>query len=119
MIAMTRSDVDAAVPIHSHRHAKLPPSREATVVLDIGAGVGALVVITPPSLAGVEVEIAPRGGSSACMHTEVRDRLLPEGTVYAGVFPAVAEGGYVLLDTDGSQRHEVEIRSGCVTDVAW
>lgn len=116
---MPDTDVDTHVPGHSHVHPKLPPSREATVVLDIGDGVGALVVTTPPSLAGVEIEIAPRGSRSACMHTEVRERLLPEGTVYAGVFPAVGEGGYVLLDADGALRRELEIRSGRVTDVAW
>lgn len=119
MIAVTDIDTDAHVHGHPHAHPKLPPSREATVVLDIGDGVGALVVTAPPTLAGIEIEIALRGSRSACMHTEVRERLLPDGTLYAGVFPEVREGPYVLLDTDGSPRRELEIRSGRVTGVAW
>ena len=81
--------------------ARLPPSRQGTVVLDIGDGVGALVVHTPGELCGVEIEIARRGEQDAFVHTEVRERVLPEGSVYAGVFVALDEGDYTLLDVDG------------------
>ena len=51
------------------------------------------------------------------MHTEVRERGLPDGSVYAGVFPDVAEGDYTLLEVAGHLRRDVTIRSGCVTEV--
>ena len=106
---------------HTHGHTpvvepKLPPSRQGTVVLDIGAGIGALVVHTTSALNGVEIEIARRGETNAFVHTEVRERVLPEGTVYAGVFPALAEGDYTLLDV-AVATPDVTIASGRVTEV--
>ena len=119
MITVNRVAASGRLHVHSDTHTKLPPSREATVVLDIGDGIGALVVRAPASLAGLEIEIAPQGEAAACMHTEVRERRLPEDTLYAGVFPAVAEGSYALLGVDGQARREVTIRSGRVTEVDW
>jgi hypothetical protein len=101
-----------------HRHERaLPPSGQGTVVLDIGGDVGALVVHATGDLSGVEIELARRGERQAFVHTEVRERRLPEGTVYAGVFPAVVIGDYTLLGLDGRPDLEVTISSGRVTEV--
>jgi hypothetical protein len=102
--------------MHHHEHS-LPPSGEGTVVLDIGGDVGALVVHAPSALSGVEIEIARLGESQAFVHTEVRERRLPQGSVYAGVFPAVAAGEYTLLGVNGSSAREVTISAGRVTEV--
>jgi hypothetical protein len=104
---------------HGHTHAaepKLPPSRQGTVVLDIGDGIGALVVHPTRARNGAEIEIARRGETNAFVHTEVRERVLPEGTLYAGVFPALAEGDYTLLDVSDATP-DVTIESGRVTEV--
>ena len=53
------------------------------------------------------------------MHTEVRERHLPDGLVHAAVFAALPEGVYTLLDAPPGTRGDVEIRSGCVTEVDW
>jgi len=105
-----------------HRHGRedaLPPSGQGTVVLDIGDGVGALVVHTPAELAGVEIELARRGETRAFVHTEVRERRLPDGSVYAGVFVAVPVGDYTLLGLDARDLCNVTIREGHVTEVHW
>ena len=114
---------------HHHQHGEThrnpapeprrPPSRDATVVLDIGDGVGALVVHAPSSLLGVEIELARRGDPSSFVHTEVRERRLPDGTVYAGVYPHIDEGDYTLLDVDGGAKCDLTVRSGRVTEVSW
>jgi hypothetical protein len=80
---------------HGHEH-PLPPSGHATV----------------------EIELARRGEQQAFVHTEVRERRLPEGTVYAGVFPAVMVGEYTLLGPNGRADHDVTISSGRVTEVS-
>jgi len=91
----------------SHEHTQhrteraLPPSGQGTVLLDIGGDVGALVVHTADELDGVEIELSHRGERRAFVHTEVRERRLPEGSVYAGVFAAVVVGEYTLLGLDG------------------
>jgi len=99
------------------REPRLAPSGVGTVVLDIGDGVGALVVHAPATLCGVEIEIARRGETHAFVHTEVRERRLPEGTVYAGVFVELPEGDYTLLDVACPDR-DLTIRSGRVTEVS-
>jgi hypothetical protein len=99
-----------------HEH-PLPPSGQGTVLLDIGGDVGALVVHAAGALDGVEIELARRGEKRAFVHTEVRERRLPEGSVYAGVFPAVMIGEYTLLGLDGAPDHDVTISSGTVTEI--
>ena len=96
----------------------MAPSGVGTVLLDIGDGVGALVVHAPAALCGVEIEIARRGETNAFVHTEVRERRLPEGTVYAGVFAELPEGDYTLLDVAVRPDRDVTIRSGAVTEVS-
>lgn len=104
---------------HTHAHPKLPPSGNATVMLDIGEGTGALVVHAPASINGVEIELAHRGETVQFVHTEVRERRLPDGSVYAGVYPAVPEGDYTVLDLDGTPRGDCTITSGRVTEIWW
>ena len=106
------------MPTRSAARARLAPSGHGTVVLDIGDGVGALVVHAPSDLCGREVEITRRGDTHAFVHTEVRERVLAEGSVYAGVFLALDEGDYTLLDIAGHAPRDVTIRSGHVTEVA-
>ena len=96
-------------------HVHLPPSGEGTVVLDIGVDVGALVVHTSDAMAGVEIEIARSGDQRPFVHSEVRERLLPEGAVYAAVFVSVPAGEYVLLGTGAT----FVVASGEVTEVWW
>jgi hypothetical protein len=103
----------------SDGHPVLPPSGEGTVVLDIGGSVGALVVHTPPAFAGHEIEIARPGDAVAFVHTEVRERVLPEGRVYAAVFVLVPEGSFILLDGPPGAVRDVVIQAGKVTEVHW
>ena len=105
-----------------HRHLpfaepKLPPSRQGTVVLDIGGDVGALVVHATEALCGSEVELAHPGESTPFVHTDVRERQLPDGSVYAGVFPALAVGTYTVLGRNGDALQDVAVAAGRVTEV--
>ncbi len=102
---------------HQVREPRLAPSGQGTVVLDIGDGVGALVVHTPAAWNGIEIEIVRHGENHQFVHTEVRERVLPDGSTYAGVFPAIPEGEYTLPAVDGTAPVDVTIRSGEVTQV--
>jgi hypothetical protein len=105
--------------MHGHEHHRLPPSGEATVVLDIGESVGALVVHTPAMSAGLELEIARRGDAQAYTHTEVRERVLPEARAWAAVFAALPEGAYTLLDAPPDATCDVDVVAGRVIEVRW
>jgi hypothetical protein len=103
---------------HDHHH-PLPPSTEGSVVMEVGGDLGALVVYTPDALAGLEIELALRGDDHQFVHTEVRERRLPEGTIYAGVFPSIPSGDYTLLPISALPALDVSIEGGRVAELTW
>lgn len=114
---------------HEHEHdparthaepASYGPSREGTVVVDIGADIGVLIVDTPAALAGVEIEISLEG-STRRSHVAVRERHGDEeGDVrHAAVFPTLAAGTYTLWEPEGGARRTVVVAGAAVTRVTW
>ena len=103
-----------------HRH-QTGPSRSGSVVLDLGEGVGALVLETPATLAGREIEISPVGGAVAAgrTHSLVRERRTAAGISYAAVYPGLASGRYVILRHVHTPVGEVTIDGGRVTRFRW
>ena len=97
----------------------LAPTRDASVVADVGADVGALVLYTPPEQCGVEIDIEPTDRPEGRTHVAVRERQLVAGSVFAAFYPSLAAGEYTLLlpAPDGSR--EVTIQGGTVTEIAW
>jgi hypothetical protein len=90
-----------------------------SVVVDIGAGIGVLVVNTDQALDEAEIEICP-SGSEIRTHTVVRARHLPRGgVVYAGVFPSLPEGDYTLLAEGTRPPTRFRITGGEVTQIDW
>jgi hypothetical protein len=92
-----------------------------SVLVDIGGTVGAIVVNTPESLEGAEIEICPVGaGVAARTHTIVRSREVPGGAVvYAGVFPSVPQGDYTLLAWGPMPEAALRVDGGAVTQFTW
>jgi hypothetical protein len=98
-------------------HGERPPSEG--VLIDIGGAIGALVVHTPDELEGAEIEICPVG-TTARTHTIVRARELPAGgIVYAGVFPSLPEGDYVVLPWGTMPETTVHIDGGAISQLNW
>ena len=56
------------------------PSGPGTVVLELGADVGALVLFTPADLDGREIEISREDQVARRTHSQVRPRHMPSGT---------------------------------------
>jgi hypothetical protein len=57
------------------------PTGPGVVVLELGAGIGALVLYTPPGLDGEEIEISRDDEPGAHRtHSRVRARPMPGGT---------------------------------------
>jgi hypothetical protein len=80
------------------------PSEEGSVVLDIGGDVGAAIVQTSAALVGSEIEIRPCGAAWDGTHVAVRPRHIPDGEMYAALFPALRHGTYEIRrrgDTEG------------------
>jgi hypothetical protein len=107
------------------------PSGPGTVVLDLGAGVGALVLYTPAGLDGREIEISREGYQGASCptasgrpgvrrtHSRVRPRHTAAGTRYAAVYPGLPEGRYTIWAGPRDQAGSVVIEGGRVTNWSW
>ena len=106
-------------PLPLRSEPRLPPSTEGSVVMEVGGDIGAIVVYTPDVLEGIEIELALRGEDRQFVHTEVRERRLPDGSIYAGVFPAVPAGEYTLLPVAALPALDVHVEGGRVAELSW
>jgi hypothetical protein len=95
------------------------PSGPGTVVLELGAGVGALVLYTPAELDGREIEISPDDQGGRRTHSQVRPRHMTTGTRYAAVYPDLAAGPYTIWADEQHPAGQVEIIGGRVTNWSW
>jgi hypothetical protein len=111
-----------------------PHAGQGSVLLDIGGDIGALVVTTPASMVGVEVEIGPEGAAFGhhhhdhdqshehghLAHVAVVRRPVQGGEVPALVFGELSAGRYGLAEKGTSDvRLVVDVRGGEVTSVEW
>jgi len=95
-------------------------SAAGRVVLDVGPGVGALVLYAPAELEGTEIEISPqvrRGASAAAAraHARVRGRQAGGALSYAAVYQELAAGRYVIWRDRDTAAGRVVVASGEVT----
>jgi hypothetical protein len=95
------------------------PTSAGTVLLDLGAETGALVLYTPAALAGAEIEISPDTPGAARTHAAVRARPGPRGTRYAAVYDGLAAGGYTIWRDHDTAAGTVTIHGGQVTSHHW
>ena len=97
------------------------PSGPGTVVLELGADVGALVLLAPAELDGREIEISLDGRAPGRRtHSRVRPRHMTAGTRYAAVYPDLPAGVYIVWAADRtSPAGRVVIAGGRVTNWSW
>ena len=95
------------------------PSGPGTVILELGAGVGALVLYTPAELDGREIEISRDKQGARRTHSQVRPRHMTTGTRYAAVYPDLAAGPYTIWADEQHPASRVEISGGRVTNWSW
>jgi hypothetical protein len=96
------------------------PSGPGTVVLELGAGIGALVLFTPAGLDGREIEISRDTDPGARRtHSQVRPRHLVGVTRYAAVYPDLPAGTYTIWADRQSRAGSVVITGGRVTNWNW
>jgi hypothetical protein len=103
---------------HPHTHHQYGPSATASVVLDIGGEIGALILQADASHLGREIEISriPRAGEPepARTHSMVRERHTTPST-YDAVYPDLHEGEYVLWHDQDTPAGTFTITGGQIT----
>ncbi len=100
---------------HDHHHHELSEVRARPVVLDLGYGVGALIVHTDPELLGAEIEISPTGAAGRRRHKQVLRRLLGPQETTCLVYDDLAEGEYTVWLPGQPMR--VRVRGGAVAEL--
>ena len=104
---------------HSHRHHDPLEVRAHHVILDLGDGIGALIVQTDRSLIGLEVEMSPAADDSARQHKEVLDRTMGAIVVPTLVYDNLPEGDYTLWIDDVPVARGVHVASGAIAELDW
>ena len=94
------------------------PSGPGTVVLEVGADVGALILYTPADLDGAEIEISREPGARRT-HSRVRPRRMPAGTRYAAVYPGLPAGSYTIWRDAHRPAAAVTVTGGQVSNCRW
>lgn len=95
------------------------PSQDGDVVLDIGGGIGALVVVTGPDRADREIEVQ-RARLAVRAHVAVRERHGDGRVRHAAVFPTLAEDDYTVWDRgEDGPLATVRVVGGSVTWLDW
>jgi len=87
-------------------------------MLDLGPGVGALVLHTDAHLHGVEIEISPAGRDDERSHKQVHERPVAGRPLYAAVFDQLPAGEYTLWQGDRPLRSNVAVAEAAVTDIS-
>jgi hypothetical protein len=96
------------------------PSGPGTVVLELGAGIGALILYTPADLDGAEIEISRDDNPGVRRtHSQVRQRHMATVTKYAAVYPDLQAGQYTIWRDEHSPAAAVTITGGRVTSCQW
>jgi hypothetical protein len=93
-------------------------ARPEHVMLDLGPGVGALVLHTGADLHGKEIEISPAGSDDERSHKQVHDRRVGDRSLYAAVFESLPAGEYTLWLDGRPLRREVAVAGAAVTDIS-
>jgi hypothetical protein len=94
------------------------PSGPGSVILELGADIGALILEAPPGLAGREIEISlPAGGPRT--HSLVRERRTAAGSSYAAVYPGLPAGEYTIWRDDGTPAGQVTVHGGEASRFRW
>jgi hypothetical protein len=106
--------------MHDHHHeSPADHPRSQHVVLELGDGIGALIVHTDPELLGTEVEISPAADEARRSHKEVLERLTGSGSAHVLVFDNVAEGDYTLWIDGVAKARDVRVVGGAVSEIDW
>ena len=95
----------------------LGPSYPGTVVLDLGAGTGALIVYTGPDAYRQEIEVSLVSEPQCRTHAAVRERRLVGRTAYCAVYPGLVAGEYIVWRDAATRCATATVAGGAVTEL--
>ncbi|MBJ7596417.1 MAG: phospholipase [Candidatus Dormibacteraeota bacterium] len=98
-------------------HNDLGPTGAGSVVANIGGDRGALVLYTPESMVGAEIEVSLAAGGVRT-HVAVRERRAGAERQFAAFYPTLVAGEYVVWDASSRPTGMVTIVGGEVAELS-
>jgi hypothetical protein len=96
------------------------PTGAGAVLLELGAGIGALILNAPPELNGAEIEISPVGSAGAPRtHAQVRERRIGGAVSYAALYAGLAAGTYTVWRDEMMIATMVTVAGGQIASCNW
>jgi hypothetical protein len=94
---------------------------QGPVVLDVGDGAGALVLVAPGDMHHVEIEVSPLGRDDERTHVAVLPRPTGAGPVFAAVYPTLPAGPWTVWSPEphGEAVLVVDVPDGGTAHAAW
>jgi len=101
-----------------HEHYAARPHPEF-VVLEIGPGLGALIVRTDATMHGVEIEISPTDDDTRRSHKQVLERSVGDRPAYTALFDQLPPGTYTLWTEGVARVRGVAVHSEAIAELEW
>jgi hypothetical protein len=89
----------------------------ASVALDIGPGLGALVIYPDERFRGAEIEISRVDGGGRKVHTGVHQRTTHTGSLLTAIFGSLPAAEYVVWDGESSAAR-VTVPEGAIAELS-
>jgi hypothetical protein len=106
--------------VTEHTHG---PTGPGTVIMELGADIGALILYTPADLDGAEIEISrpadPADPAARRTHSQVRQRPVAGVTRYAAVYSSLPAGQYTIWRDEDRPAATVTVTGGQITSCRW
>jgi hypothetical protein len=105
---------------HSHtatQHGIGTPAPQASVALDIGGGLGALVIYPSERFRDLEIEISRVDEDGPRVHTGVHERASDLGSTLTAIFGSLPAGEYVIWEDSSTAGPVIEVPDGGVSQI--
>jgi hypothetical protein len=106
---------------HEHPHDHEPgytPGAEAGVAVEVGPGLGALLIHPGERFRGLEIEISPAGDPAAPrVHTGVHERRTLTSSALTAIFGSLPSGDYVVWEDADTAGPVVTVPEGAVAEL--
>lgn len=89
----------------------------ASVMLDIGAGLGALVIYPGKRFRGLEIEISRVDGDGPRVHTGVHERTTRTGSMLTAIFGSLPAGEYLIWEDETTDGPVITVPEGAVAEL--
>ena len=117
---MSHTHQDGTVLSHATSGPELgigSPAASASVALDIGGGLGALVITPSERFRTREIEISRVDDDGPRVHTGVHERASAAGSTLTAIFGSLPAGRYVIWEDTSTPGPVVEIPDGAVAQI--